>query len=406
MRKGFGHFGRVATAMAFAIMLPAVAAAQMGVSDDKVTIGAYGPLTGPAAFVGLGGRAGLDLALQEINAAGGVNGRMIEVIFEDDGFSPTTALAAVKKLVDQDEVFMVLGVSGSNPTIGTLDFLKEREIPHYVSIASAPQVTHPFSRTSFRGGTTESARYGELYAEFLTEFMQAERIAILSGSDEFPKNEGDATERFLKEWYGVEPALRLEFNVGDKDFTPQLLEIKESNPDVVVALGHVTEAQIIVRQARELGIQQPFFGSGAMVDNALIANAGYAAEGFIGGWLTPLFLDSQHPDMVAFMEAWTGANPGAPAGRPNVFDLLGYADMHVVAEGLRRAGADLTRDGFIGALETLEDYRVSEVATPRTFTDWHHIGNLRMNMMVVLGQHWVPLRWDPQRESTVLDEFK
>jgi branched-chain amino acid transport system substrate-binding protein len=395
-----------ATLAAAVVLLPLAAVAEPGVSDDTITIGAYGPITGPAAFVGLGGRAGMELAVEEINAAGGVNGRQIEVIFEDDGFSPTTALAAVKKLVDQDEVFMIFGVSGSNPTVGTIDFLKEHDIPNYVSIASAPQVTHPFHRYMFRGGTTESARYGELYAEFLTQFLQADRIAILSGSDEFPKNEGDATERFLKEWYGIEPVVRLEFNVGDKDFTPQLLEIKEANPDVVVTLGHVTEAQIIVRQARELGLQQPLFGSGAMVDNALIANAGYAAEGFIGGWLTPLFLDSQHPDMLAFMEAWRAKNPNAPVGRPNVFDLLGYADMHVVAEGLRRAGPELTRDGFVAALETLEDYRVSEVATPRTFTAWHHIGNLRMNMMAVLGQHWVPLRWDPQRPSTVLDEFK
>lgn len=393
-------------AVAAVAFLPAAAMAEPGVSDDAITIGAYGPITGPAAFVGLGGRAGMELAMQEINEAGGINGRKLELIFEDDGFSPTTALAAVKKLVDQDEVFMIFGVSGSNPTVGTIEYLKGREVPTYVSIASAPQVTHPFNRYMFRGGTTEAARYGELYAEFLTQFLQAEKIAILSGSDEFAKNEGDATERFLKEWYDIDAVVRLEFNVGDKDFTPQLLEIKGTEPDVVVTLGHVTEAQIIVRQARELGLQQPIFGSGAMVDNALISNAGYSAEGFIGGWLTPLFLDSQHPDMVAFMDSWRAANPDAPVGRPNVFDLLGYADMHVVAEGLRRAGGDLTRESFVDALETLEDYRVSEVATPRTFTDWHHIGNLRMNMMVVLGQHWVPLRWSPQRESTVLDEFK
>ena len=405
MASTLGKLKAIAAVAAVAF-LPAAAMAEPGVSDDAITIGAYGPITGPAAFVGLGGRAGMELAMQEINEAGGINGRKLELIFEDDGFSPTTALAAVKKLVDQDEVFMIFGVSGSNPTVGTIEYLKGREVPTYVSIASAPQVTHPFNRYMFRGGTTESARYGELYAEFLTQFLQAEKIAILSGSDEFAKNEGDATERFLKEWYDIEATVRLEFNVGDKDFTPQLLEIKGTEPDVIVTLGHVTEAQIVVRQARELGLQQPIFGSGAMVDNALIANAGYAAEGFIGGWLTPLFLDSQHPDMVAFMEAWRAANPDAPVGRPNVFDLLGYADMHVVAEGLRRAGEDLTRESFVDALETLEDYRVSEVATPRTFTDWHHIGNLRMNMMVVLGQHWVPLRWSPQRESTVLDEFR
>jgi branched-chain amino acid transport system substrate-binding protein len=382
------------------------AGAQGGVTADGVLIGAYGPITGPAAYVGLGGRDGMEIAINEINEAGGIHGRKLKVVFEDDGFSPTKALAAVKKLVEQDKVFMIFGVSASNPTVGTLEYLREAKVPNYVSIASAPQVTRPFNRYFFRGGTTEAARYGELYAEFLTQFLLAKRIAILSGSDEFPKNEGDATERLLQKWYGAKPILRVEFKVGDKDFTPQLLRIKEANPEIIMTLGLVTEASIIVRQARELGLRQPIFGSGAMVDNALIANAGYAAEGFMGGWLTPLFLDSEHPDMVKFRQAWSKRFPDAPKGRPNVFDLLGYGDMHVVAEGLRRAGPDLTREKLIDALETLEDYRVSEVATPRTFTKWHHIGNLRMQMMVVLNQHWVPLRWDPKRQSEILDDYK
>ncbi len=380
--------------------------AETGITNDTVTIGAYGPITGPAAYIGLGGRDGAEIALQEINDAGGVHGRKLKVIFEDDGFSPTKALAGVKKLIEQDQVFMILGVSGSNPTVGTLEYLKDLKVPNYVAIASAPGVTRPFNRYFFRGGTTEAARYGELYSEFLTQFLLAKRIAILSGSDEFPKNEGDATEALLGKWFNTKVVARIEFKVGDKDFTPQLLKVKESNPEVIMTLGHVTEASIIVRQARELGLRQPIFGSGAMVDNALIANAGYAAEGFMGGWLTPVFLDSEHPDMKKFKAAYAKRFPNAPAGRPNVFDLIGYGDMHVVAEGLRRAGKDVTREKFIDALETLEDWRVSELATPRTFTKWHHIGNLRMQMMVVLNQHWVPLRWDPKRESEILSNYK
>lgn len=390
----------------FAALFATITQAEDGVSNDTITIGAYGPITGPAAFVGLGGRDGAEIALEEINAAGGINGRKLKMIFEDDGFSPTKALAAVKKLIEHDKVFMIFGLSGSNPTVGTLEYLKDLKVPNYVAIASAPQVTHPFNRYFFRGGTTEAARYGELYSEFLTQFLLAKRIAILSGSDEFPKNEGDATEHYLQQWYNIKPILRVEFKVGDKDFTPQLLKIKEANPEIIMTLGHVTEASIIVRQARELGLRQPIFGSAAMVDNALIANAGYAAEGFMGGWLTPLFLDSEHPDMRKFKQAFAKKFPNAPKGRPNVFDLIGYGDMYVVAEGLRRAGKDVTRETFINALETLHDYRVSEVATPRTFTNWHHIGNLRMQMMVVLNQHWVPLRWDPSHPSEILANYK
>ncbi|MGQ0662895.1 MAG: ABC transporter substrate-binding protein [Pseudomonadota bacterium] len=405
MRKSTDRI--IAAAFAAAVALAgSPASAQDGVTSDTIVLGAYGPLTGPAAYIGLGGRDGLAVAVKEINDAGGIHGRKIRVEFEDDGFSPARALAAVKKLVEQDKAFMIFGVSGSNPTVGTLEYLRDLKVPNYVSFASAPPVTRPFNKYFFRGGTTEAARYGELYAEFITQFLQAKKIAILSGSDEFPKNEGDATERLLAKWYNMKPVLRAEFKVGDKDFTPQLLKIKEANPEVIMTLGHVTEASIILRQARELGLRQPIFGSGAMVDNSLIAAAGYSAEGFMGGWLTGVFLDSVHPDMLKFKEAWSKLNPTEIKGRPNLFDILSYSDMHVVAEGLRRAGRGLTRDGLVKALETIKDYKVSEIATPRTFTDWHHIGNLRMQMMVVINQHWVPVRWDAARDSEILAEYK
>jgi branched-chain amino acid transport system substrate-binding protein len=382
------------------------AAAQDGISDTTMVIGSHGPLTGNASFVGLGSRAGMELAVQEINDSGGINGRKLQVIFEDDSNSPAKALAAVKKLVEQDKVFMMFGLSGSNPTIGVLDYLREQKVPGYFSIASAPQVTHPFNRYLFRGAVPESARYGELYSEFITQFLQVKRVAILSGNDENAKNEGDNVSKSLDKWYGLKPVIRQEFKLGDKDFTPQLLQIKAADPELIVLAAQTPEASIIVRQARELGIRQPFFGGAATIDNALIANVGYAAEGYMGAWPLPLFPDSTNPAMAKFKAAWLKRNPNPPRGRPNLFDLDAYGDTYVVAEGLRRAGHDLTREKFVDALETLRGYRVSEVATPRSFTNWNHIGNFSMTMMVVLGQHWVPLAWQPTRESEILGDFK
>jgi branched-chain amino acid transport system substrate-binding protein len=377
-----------------------------GITADTIKIGAYGPLTGPASAIGLGSRAGLELALEQINAAGGINGRKLEAIYEDDANSPAKALAAVKKLVEQDGVFMIFGLSGSNPTIGTLDYMRNLKIPNYFSIASAPQITHPFNRYFFRGAATESARYGELYSEFITQFLQLKRVAILSGSDENGKNEGDNLAKYLDKWFGLKPVARASFKLGDKDFTPQILEAKAANPEIIALTTAAPEASIIIRQARELGLRQPFFGGASTVDNVTIANIGPLAEGFMGPWSVPHFADSQHPDMVKFREAWTKKNPGALKGRPNLYDIWSYGDTFVVAEGLRRAGRDLTREGFVDALETLENYRVSEVASPRTFTKWHHIGNSRSRILAVLGQHWVPLAWEPTRESEIFNDLK
>jgi branched-chain amino acid transport system substrate-binding protein len=200
--------------------------------------------------------------------------------------------------------------------------------------------------------------------------------------------------------------MRAEFKVGDKDFTPQLLQAKQANPDFIITIGQVPEVSILLRQARELDIKQAIMGGAIAVDNGLIAGAGPNAEGYTGGWLAGQFLDSDHPDMVKFREAWARLHPDAPKGRPNLFDVLGYTETYVVAEALKRAGPDLTRDRLVDALETIENFKISEIATPRTFTKWHHIGNLRMQYMVVLGQHFVPVRFEPHRESEILRGYK
>jgi branched-chain amino acid transport system substrate-binding protein len=393
-------------AASLAVIAGPACAQDVGLTKDQILIGGYGPITGPAAYIGLGSRDGTELAIKEINDAGGIHGRKLKLLFEDDGFSPSKALASVKKLVEQDKVFMMLGLSGSNPTVGTVEYSREAKVPSYAVLASAPQYTHPFNRYLFRGGATESVRYGELNAEYLIEFLQAKRIAMLSGTDENAKNEGDNTEKMLEKWYGVKLVMRAEFKVGDKDFTPQLLQAKQANPDIIITLAQVPEVSILLRQARELGIKQTIMGSPAAVDNGVIAGAGLNAEGYTGGWLSGQFLDSVHPDMVKFREAWTKLHPDAPKGRPNLFDVLGYSEMYVVSEAMKRAGPDLTREKLVDALETIENYKVSEIATPRTFTKWHHIGNFRMQYMVVLAQHFVPVRFDPHRESEILKEYQ
>ena len=388
--------------IAITAALPAWAQ-QQGVAGDTITIGAHGPITGPAAYIGLAGRDGMLLAAKEINAAGGINGRKIAVVFEDDGHSPTRALAAVKKMVEQDKVFAVMSVGGSNATVGAVDYMKEKGLVFYVSIASAPQVTWPFARNTFRGGTTESARYGELYAEFLAS--RSKRIAIMSGREEYPRNEGDATVDKLKNWFQLAPVSRVEFNIGDKDFTAQLVTVQKANPEVIAFFGNPAEAAIAMRQAKELGLKQPFFVGSNMVDPALIAAAKTSAEGVTGFSLIPFLPGSKAPDMTRWEAAWRKEYPSAPAGRPNNFDLLAYGDMYVLAEGLRRAGGNLTTDGLIKALEGIQNYRVSPVATPRTFSTKHHIGNLSLVPMVVKDGQWEPINWSSARESDILKRY-
>jgi ABC-type branched-subunit amino acid transport system substrate-binding protein len=114
----------------------------------------------------------------------------------------------------------------------------------YVSIASAPPVTWPHARNMFRGGTTETARYGELYAEYLATNAANKRIAIMHGREEYPRNEAEATIAKLKAWFNLEPVARAEFNINDKDFTSQLITVQKANPDWIAFFGNPAEAAI------------------------------------------------------------------------------------------------------------------------------------------------------------------
>ncbi len=388
-----------------AALLSTVANAQ-GVTKDEILIGGVGPITGPAAYIGLGGRDGLAMAIKEINAAGGVNGRKFKMIFEDDGHSPTKALGAVKKLIDQDKVFMIFGAGGSNATVGTIDYVKEQQRVMYVSFASAPAVTFPFNSYLFRGATTEVPRYGELYSEFIADGLKAKKVAIMNGREEYPKNEGNALATTLKDVYKADVVSRVEFNIGDKDFTPQLLEVKKSGAQVVAFFGNPAEAAIAMRQARELGIDQKFFVGATMVDKAFTAAAKENAEGATGFSLIPFLPGTKNAELQAWEAKWKKEYPNLPVGRPNVFDVMAYTDMYVIAEAMKKAGADLTTKSLISGLEQIKDFSQSVLASPITFTNKHHIGNLTLTVMEVKDGQWVPIGWKPTRPSEILKRYE
>jgi len=159
-------------------------AAQQGVTDDTITIGAFGPITGPAAYIGLAGRDGAGLAIKEINAAGGINGRKLNMIFEDDGHSPAKALAAVKKLVDDDKVFMLFNVAGSN---GTIDYAKENGLVMFVSFASAPAVTGRSPRISFAAVPPKCRVTASFTPSTLSTVSRRKRSASSAAARNIPK---------------------------------------------------------------------------------------------------------------------------------------------------------------------------------------------------------------------------
>jgi branched-chain amino acid transport system substrate-binding protein len=153
-------------------------------------------------------------------------------------------------------------------------------------------------------------------------------------------------------------------------------------------------------------MKQPFFVGSNMVDPALITAGRGATEGVTGFSLIPYLPGSKNPDMTKWEAAWRKEYPSAPVGRPNNFDVMGYADTYVIADAMKRAGRDLTTDSFIRALEATNGYRVGSVATARTFTTKHHIGNLTLVPLIVQNGAWEPVPWQSTRESDILKRYQ
>lgn len=228
----------------------------------------------------------------------------------------------------------------------------------------------------------------------------------MNGREEYPKNEGNALATTLKDVYKADIVSRVEFNIGDKDFTPQLLEVKKSGAQVVAFFGNPAEAAIAMRQARELGIDQKFFVGATMVDKAFTAAAKENAEGATGFSLIPFLPGTKNAELQAWEAKWKKEYPNLPVGRPNVFDVMAYTDMYVIAEAMKKAGPDLTTKSLISGLEQIKDFSQSVLASPITFTNKHHIGNLTLTVMEVKDGQWVPIGWKPTRPSEILKRYE
>ena len=384
--------GKLAGALAATMVIASAAQAQ-----QEILIGYHGPLTGPASWVGLGGRDGALLAIDEINAAGGINGRKIKMISYDDGGKPSEAEAVAKKMIESDKVFAILGGGISNVAIVVGEEAHRAKVPYMNSTAASPKIIDAQSRWVFTGATIDGRDNAQNYVTFVGEHLKVKKVALIHGADEYSQTLADTVVKLVKERYGVEVLTQQKFNNGETDFSSQLLAIKQANPEYILMVSFYVEAARIVRQARELGIKTAFKGDTSMMNSGFLTIAGAAAEGTILAYVPPYFNGNPIKDMVDFEARYKKMYPTYPVDRPNYVDAFSYGSMYALAEGMKRAGKDLTRKGLVEALETLQDFKASDswpkavhVIQPLTFTESHN-GNRRLSYFRVKGGSFQPV---------------
>lgn len=250
-----------------------------GSSSRKMVIGIIGPLTGPAALYGLSHRNGIKLAVDQINAAGGLLGKTIEAIFVDDINDKIIAAELCRNLIYQNRAVAIIGSILSDNTMNIQRICEKALIPVLTAVSTNPFITRVNFRYSFRCLSDDDIQAAKL-ANHTSNILKLRRVGILHDSNKYG-SQGARTYKAIAESIGQIIVANEAFDSGTTNFQTQLQIIKGSNPDGLLIWGLARESALALRQAREIGMNIPAFGGDGMAPNAFIDLAGTSAEGVV-----------------------------------------------------------------------------------------------------------------------------
>ncbi|HEX8290152.1 MAG TPA: ABC transporter substrate-binding protein [Pyrinomonadaceae bacterium] len=299
-------------------------------SGGTIRVGVYGDLSGQTSSFGESTRNGVQMAIDEINAAGGINGRKVEAVVEDDQGQPQQASTVVTKLVNQDKVAAIIGEVASSNSLAAAPKAQEGKVPMITPSSTNPKVTQ-VGDYIFRVCFTDDFQ-GAVAAKFATNTLKAKKAAILGDfNSDYSKG---MTQYFEQEFGGAggQIVARQSYTNTDADFKGQLTNIRAAAPDVIFVPGYYGQVGVIAKQAKELGITAPLLGGDGWDSPKLFELGGASLDGayMVNHYST----DDPSPAVQKFVAAYK-AKFGAV---PDAIAALGYDAMNVLADSIRRAG--------------------------------------------------------------------
>lgn len=338
-----------------------------GVTADTIKIGSFAALTGPGYLYGKLPMNGIEVVFDEVNAAGGVNGRKLVLVREDDRCDPAAAIGAVKKLISEDKVFAIIGGGCSNATFAARDVLDEAKIPMIVMASVHDGITTPLSPTIFSVALTSTL---ESQAQLDYAISQgAKRIAVISMRDAWGRARYlPLIEAFQKK--GIKPVLDEEMSPDANDATAQVLRLKAANADAVLIVLYPKPAAVFMRDAQKLGFKPLAVGQTGIADPAAFEDQ-VGSPGATAQFRT-ISMVRYTPEDPA-LDKWRKAIEAKfPGDRLSVFNLFGIGSAQVMVEALKRAGPDLTREKLVAALNGLTDFKTDVYGAGITCTPTDH----------------------------------
>jgi branched-chain amino acid transport system substrate-binding protein len=299
--------------------------------SDAIRVGEYASLTGKDATFGQSSHKGAVMAFEELNAAGGVLGKKLELLTEDNQSRPGESATVAKKLITREKVVALLGEVASTRSLEAAPIAQNAKIPMIAPAATNPAVTETGDYV-FRVCFIDPFQ-GTVMAKFAQEDLKASKVAILTSvSNAYSVG----LANFFRDTFtkgGGNVAIEQKYSEGDKDFRAQLTAIKAAGVEAVFVPGYYTEAALVVRQARDLGIAVPFFGGDGWESEKLLEIGGDALNGCY--YSTHFSPENKEANVATFVQKfkarWNGETPDA-------FAALGYDAAYVLIDAIKRAG--------------------------------------------------------------------
>jgi branched-chain amino acid transport system substrate-binding protein len=347
--------------LASGIFAVAAHAQQQGVSANEILLGEVEPLTGPPALLGIAYNVGTKIAIAEANAAGGVDGRKLRLITEDDGYVPTRTIQAVRKFIDVDKIFAFTSLSGSGQGLAVLPIIAKAGIPAMASIAPVTGLYEPPQKSVFVIGQSYEEGMYQL-VRYLATKNPGKKWGILTQDDDYGVALRTGFSRAQKE-FGLNVVSEGEYKKGQQDFSSEMLRVRSAGAEVFMAGGVIGENVAMVKELEKLNAKPVIgmFWPGRVT--ATLKLMGPASEGIYA-------VDYVDPDnsatIAAFTERAKTLVSEAEVKAMNRYTLAGYASTKVLIEAMRRCGKNLTWVCTIAELEKTKTFE-SGVMGPISF---------------------------------------
>jgi branched-chain amino acid transport system substrate-binding protein len=338
---------RLFVAAGAAALLAGLLACGKGGGGKEIVIGEYGSLTGTTATFGQSTHNGIMQAFDEINAAGGLLGKKVKVLVEDDRSQPEEATTAVTKLINQNHVVAVLGEVSSSRSLAAAPICQANKIPMVSPSSTNPRVTQ-VGDYIFRVCFIDPFQ-APVMAKFAANTLKLKRVAILT---DVRNDYSIGLQTFFRQSFkalGGEIVAEQSYSEGDSDFRAQLTQIKAANPEAIYVPGYYTEAATIARQARELGITVPLMGGDGWDSPKLFEIGGDALDGcYISNHYS---MDDPSPAIQKFVAEYKRRYGNSP----DALAALGYDAARILSDAIKRADST-AGDKIRDALATVKDF--------------------------------------------------